>query len=288
MSIITFWNDGREQAGTTLTAVAVATRLSIERNNKILLISTSFGDTTLQSCFYPPNNKTTNLFGNSKKVNMSEETGIEGLYKLITSKKLEPDIITDYTKVIFKDRLEILPGFSEMKIKVIADNFDEIRKIEGSYIDLIKIANEHYDFVLVDLDKRIHGVVRNQILKMSDVNVLLLTQRLECINKYNEFRKTYDGEITSRCIPVIGKYISQYKYNSKNIARYLGQKQELDLLPFNLLYMEAAEDAKVVDLFLKMRSFKDKTDENYIFMQCTLELTNNIMKKLQDTQMRMR
>ena len=52
--------------------------------------------------------------------------------------------------------------------------------------------------------------------------------------------------------------------------------------------MEAAEESKVVDLFLKLRNVKDKTDENYIFMQCTLDLTNNILKRLQDMQMRMR
>ena len=42
MPIVTFWNDERDQTGKTLTAVAVATRMAIERNYKILLISTSF------------------------------------------------------------------------------------------------------------------------------------------------------------------------------------------------------------------------------------------------------
>ena len=41
MSIITFWNDSRDQAGKTLAAMAVATTMAIERNSKILLISTS-------------------------------------------------------------------------------------------------------------------------------------------------------------------------------------------------------------------------------------------------------
>ena len=38
MSIVTFWNDDREQTGRTLTSVAVATRMAMERNYKILLI----------------------------------------------------------------------------------------------------------------------------------------------------------------------------------------------------------------------------------------------------------
>ena len=52
MSIVTFWNDSREQTGKTLTAVAVATQMAIERNCKILLISTSFQDPTMKNCFW--------------------------------------------------------------------------------------------------------------------------------------------------------------------------------------------------------------------------------------------
>ena len=120
------------------------------------------------------------------------------------------------------------------------------------------------------------------------MNVFVLSQKMEGMNRYNEIKKQKDEFEKFKCIPVVGKYIKQYKYNSKNIARYLQEKQELDLLPLNLLYMEAAEEAKVVDLFLRLKNIKDKTDENYIFMQCTLDLTNNILRRLQDMQMKMR
>ncbi len=287
MSIITFWNDGREQSGRTLTAVAFATRMAIERNARILLVSTSFGDPTMKNCFWDDTSKNASFFGNVKNNNLVVENGIEGLYKLVTSKKLTPSIITDYTKVVFKGRLEVIAGFSEAKIRALEGNIEELKKIEASYIDLIKTANQAYDIVIVDLDKRISRKVQKEILDMSMVNVFVLTQRLESINRYNSFKKS-NSELKSRCVPVIGKYISDYKYNSKNVARYLGQKIELDLVPFNLLYMAAADEADVVDLFLKLKNVKDKTDENYIFMECTLNLTNNIMKKLQDMQMKLR
>ena len=57
MSIITFWNDTREQSGKTLTSVAIATRMAIERNSKILLISTSIADNTMKKCFWGEENK---------------------------------------------------------------------------------------------------------------------------------------------------------------------------------------------------------------------------------------
>lgn len=287
MSIITFWNDSREQTGQTLTTIAVATRMAIERNIKILLISTSVNDSTMKRCYWgQENTQASNLF-NTKSSTVAVENGIEGLFKLITSNKLTPSIITDYTRVVFKGRLEVVTGFTTSRTKT-QDEIEEFKRIENSYIELIRTANQYYDMVIVDLDKRLDSKIKEDILNLSNVNVFVLSQKMESINRYNEIKHQGDEMARYKCIPVIGKYIKQYKYNSKNIARYLQEKQELDLLPLNLLYMEAAEESKVVDLFLKLRNVKDKTDENYIFMQCTLDLTNNILKRLQDMQMRMR
>ena len=88
MSIVTFWNDDREQTGKTLTSVAVATRMAIERNNRILLISTSFQDPTMKNCFWGNEvQRNLKLFG-GKVTNIAVENGIEGLIKLITANKL--------------------------------------------------------------------------------------------------------------------------------------------------------------------------------------------------------
>ena len=289
MSIITFWNDGREQSGRTLASVAVATNMAIQRNSKILLISTSVADSTMKNCFWTQGKtKDTGFFNNNKTGSLDVETGIEGLLKLATSNKLTPSIITDYTNVVFKGRLEILPGFSGLKSRSLDGNVEDFKRIESCYTELIRTANQYYDMVIVDLDKMLSTKTQEDILKISDANVFVVSQRLESINRFAELRKNNQDLMKNRCIPVIGRYISKYKYNSKNISRYLQERKELDLVPFNLLYMEAAEEGVVADLFLKLRNIKDKTDENYIFMKCIQDLTNNIVKKLQDMQMRMR
>ena len=288
MSIITFWNDSREQSGKTLTSIAVATRMAIERNSKILLISTSFDDPTMQNCFWgSEKKKNTGLF-NPQNSTVAVENGIEGLLKLASSKKLEPSIITDYTRVIFKERLEVVAGFSTPQGRTLDDKINEIRKIEDYYIELIKIANQYYDVIIVDLDKKISIKTREEILKLSNVNVYVLSQKMDSIDRYNELRHGNSEFMKNRCIPVIGTYDNKFKYNSKNIARYLGDKKELNVLPRNLLFMGAAEEAGVVDLFLKLKNVKDKTDENYILMYCVLNLTNSILNKIQEMQMRLR
>ena len=245
MSIITFWNDGKEQSGKTLTAIAAATRLAIERNSKILLISTSLVDNTIKDCFWGQEQTNNLKLFNTKASNIAVENGMSGLFKLIISNKLTPSIITDYTRVIFKGRLEVISGFSSTDSLLKEAEKDEsiLKKIEESYINLIKTANQYYDLVIVDLEKSLNERIKSDILKLSHVNVFVFSQKMESINRYNKLRKNKEDVITNRCVPVIGKYIDKFKYNTKNIARYLGEKKEVDVLPFNLLYMEAAEEA---------------------------------------------
>lgn len=288
MSIITFWNDDREQSGKTLTSIAIATRMAIERNYKVILISTSFQDPTIKNCFWgddtPRNIK---LFGD-KMTNIAVENGIEGLIKLMTANKLSPSVITDYTKVIFKGRLEILNGFTGIKEANRETNLEEYRKNEKYYIELIRMANQYYDMVIVDLDKTMSTSIREEILRISNLNIFVFSQRMESINRYKKM-KEIDMEINGpKTIPVIGKYMNKSKYNIKNISKYLGQRQPIDTIPFNMLYFEAAEEAGVADLFLKLKNIKDTSDENYIFMQSVLKLMEKIIKRLQELQMKMR
>ncbi len=288
MSIVTFWNDNREQSGRTLTSVAIATRMAIECNFKILLISTSFQDPTMRNCFWGNEvQRNLKLFG-GKMNNIAVENGIEGLTKLITANKITPSTITDYTKVIYKGRLEVLNGFSGVKENTIETNYDEYKKIENCYIELIKMANQYYDMVLVDLDKALEQEVKDEILKISNLNIVVLSQRKESLDRYNELLNKNKEVNGPKTIPVLGRYMNKSKYNIKNVTKYLGGKREINVIPFNMLFFESAEEAGVPDLFLRLKNVKDKSDENYIFMQEVLNLMNKIIKRLQELQMKKR
>lgn len=288
MSIVTFWNDDREQSGKTLTSVAVATRMAIERNYKILLISTSFLDPTIKNCFWGNEvSRNLKLFG-GKLNNIAVENGIEGLSKLIAANKLTPDVITDYTKVIFKGRLEVLNGFNGMKDADEMTNIKTYEKIAEGYVDLIRTANQYYDMVLVDLDKTIFAGIREKILEISNVNVMVFSQKKESLDRYIKYKENASSGELNKLVPVIGKYMDQSKYNLKNIMKYIGERKEINVVPFNMLYFEAAEEAMVTDLLLRLKNVKDTSDENYIFMQDVLNLTDKIIKRLQELQMKMR
>ncbi len=288
MSIVTFWNDERDQTGKTLTSIAVATRMAIERNYRILLISTSFQDNTMKNCFWGDEaQKTLKLFG-MKNNNIAVGNGIEGLVKLITANKLTPNVITDYTRVIFKERLEVINGYFGAKEVTRKTNNMEYEKVQKCYPDLIRVASQYYDMVLVDLDKTIQEDVTNEILEMSNVNVYVLSQKKVSLDRYLEKKQSYTKVGNQKIIPVIGKYMNNTKYNLKNITKYLQEKKGLNVIPYNTLYFEASEEAGVPDLFLRLKNVKDTSDENYIFMQDVLELMDKIIKRIQELQMKMR
>lgn len=288
MSIVTFWNDDREQTGKTLTAVAIATAMAIDKNYKILLISTSFQDPTIKNCFWgDETQKNLKLFG-AKNHNIAVENGIEGLLKLITSNKLTPGVITDYTKVIFKGRLEVLNGFVGDKDASFDENYEEYKKVEKSYIELIRMANQYYDMVLVDLEKTMSTATKEEILRISNLNIMVFSQKKVSVDRYRMLRDN-NGEVMGvKTIPVVGKYSSHSKYNVKNLTRYLEEKKEISVVPYNLLYFEATEEVGVVDLFLRLKNVKDKTDENYIFLDEVTKLMEKIIKRLKELQMKMR
>ena len=272
MSIVTFWNGTNQQCGNTSSAVAVATQMAIDHNMKILLISTSLNDRFIQECYWHEKKKIlSNIFG----VNVSgiEKNGIEGLDRVLRSNKISPDIITDYTKVVLaNNRLDVLLGMEDT-----GGLYDTTKT---RYPEIIELASQFYDTVIVDLDKRL-GKYQEDILKMSDVVVAVLPQReaqITCIKDLIESGKVVNKNKT---IMVIGKYMENNKYNARNITRsILKQKNTVNVIPYNNLYFEASQEGKVVDLFLNLMRIKEK-DENYNFILEVKNLIDEIQMKAQ-------
>lgn len=279
MSIVTFWNNGKEETGKTLAMTAVATYMAIEHNYKILIVSTSYNDETLKNCFWGENKvkKSLGLFG--PNTNTALENGIDGLAKVIRSKKVTPELITNYTKIVFKDRLEVLLG---------TDNIEFYNSVQENYAEIIQLADKHYDLVLVDLDSEINKKYQQEILQNSNLIVATMSQRLKSIKSFNEFRNQNPYFNSNKVLLLIGRYDRFSKYTIKNITRnYLEEKVDVCTLPYNTLYFEAAEEAKVADLFLRIRNVKDDDDRNYFFIQEVKRLSERIIYRLQDLQMRM-
>lgn len=76
MSIVSFWSNGKEQTGKTLSMAAIATNISIERNYRILIISTGYKDKTLSDCFWKERiiKKNLGLFGPNTNIGIEDRS----------------------------------------------------------------------------------------------------------------------------------------------------------------------------------------------------------------------
>lgn len=175
MAIVTFYNSTKEQVGNTSSAVAVATQMAIQHNVKILLLTTSLNDSIIKESFIKQGKKNKLSFLMVNDNNNIDRTGIEGLDRVLRSNKISPNDITNYTRVILTNRLEILPG--------VEGGMAQYEIIKQGYRQIIELANKYYDIVIVDLDKSIGENNVNEILKNSEVVVNMISQRANQIEE---------------------------------------------------------------------------------------------------------
>ena len=279
MSIVTFWNNRKEETGKTLSIAAIATHMAIEHNYKILVVSTGHKDETLDRCFWQEKKqakKNLGLFG--PNTNIGIEDGIVGLETLMKSNRVSPEQVTNYTKIVFKDRLEILPSFKGEKLE-----YDEIKT---TYPDIISLANNYYDLVFVDLDEEVGEEISKQILEKSNIIMVTLSQRLISINNFMKLREEEPVLKSIKTLILIGRYDKYSKYTVKNITRYMGEKNKVSTIPYNTLFFEACEEAGVPDLFLRLRKV-DEDDRNGLFVAEVKRTADNIVYRLQDLAMKL-
>ena len=271
MSIVTFYNSAREQTGQTMSAIAMTTNMAIQHNVKILLISTSLNDDTIKNCFWhEKGNLLSGIFGTN--VNLVNQSGIEGLDRVVRSNKISPDIIKDYTKVVLKNRLEVLLGTTGTD--------EQHSNISNQYMEIIMQASKYYDFVFVDLDRNLSGKVKREILKYSDILLPIVSQNLSTLQNNIDFFKKVPEISMQKAIFTIGKYSDKTKYNAKNISRNILKSRDLiNTIPYNTLLFEAMQEGRMVDLLLDFARLKGK-DENTEFLSELTRLGTDIKNKL--------
>lgn len=284
-SVITFINNLDEESGKTMSLVAIATYMAINYNEKILVISTTNKEDKIKSCYFEEQQVKKlrlGLFGD-KTSTIDTESGIEGIAKMVRSNKLTPEVITNYTRVVFKDRLEIILGYQPKEGK--QEDID-VTEIDEEYPNLISIAKMYYDRILVDLDNNLSEELRQRIVDHSDLVIVNTSQNLNSIKKLKTKKENSPLLQSSKTLILVGRYDKFSTYNAKNITRFLGEKNQVLTIPYNTLLFEASNEAGVPDLFLRLKRISDIDDRNAIFMQEVKRATENIIYRLQDLQMK--
>lgn len=273
MAILSFWSGDKKETGQTLSIVAIATYMSVEHNYKTLVVDATLDDDTIERCFWKKDaNKDIKLALNKGKLDIA--AGTEGLMSAIASNKTSPEIISNYTKVVFKNRLDILLG---LKTKNLTDHEKNLLL----YPDLLKAANKFYDLVIVDLSKTDDRESTHEILKMSDVIMYTMSQNLKQINGFIENKTKMPELARKNVIPIIGSSNSYCKYNPKNVASYIKNK-ELAYIVYNNNFLEAASEAGVANFFLNTRIQKKAFDKNSQFLESVANSSQKIIDKFEE------
>ena len=279
MAVVSFWGNNAKETGQTLAVVAIGTEMAIDHNNKILIVSTGFKETTMEDCFWERKKNNGIVPENGTKTG-GIANGFEGLIKVIQSNRTSSNIIRDYAKVVFKSRLDVLPAPTTRNPKM-------YNTITSYYKDVLKFANKEYDLVLVDVDKRISVEDKSAILQVSDAVVITFKQGLEEIEEIKQLREQYPDKKKTNIMFMMGKYDFDSKYNTKNITRMLKETKEISAVPYNIGFYEASMEGKVADFFLNNRTLNDSSSANAKFLQECKRGCDNILAKLEDLKMRM-
>lgn len=128
--------------------------------------------------------------------------------------------------------------------------------------------------------------IADTILRNSNLIVTTISQRLVSINKFMKLREQNQILKSKKILIMIGRFDRFSKYNIKNISRYMKEKNQVSTIPYNTLFFEASEEAKVPDLFLKLRRV-DEDDRNSFFLTEVKRTSENIIYRLQDLSAKM-
>ena len=282
MAIITFWNDNTGKIGQTHSAIAIASYMGVEHNYKTLLISTRLNDqVTAQAFGANQRAKNIGLFTNNKQ-SMELESGIEGMAKLVSANRLSPELIPNYTKIIYKNRLEVLlaPKYKEDL------DYD---KVYGACREILNVAKKYYDIVFVDLNNGLDNPTTRSILQASNIIIMNMEQKASEFEHILELKDQNKDLFSERNILyLINNYDKKSKYSTKNVAREIGEKKEILSVPYDNLFADSVQEGEAAEFFLnaRVKRIEDTEERTGFFIHELKRDSEAIIYKMQELQMR--
>lgn len=245
MPIITFYNNEKKETGQTLSSLAIASVFAIEHNLSILYIPTDFNDQTVENALFNDRRRKTLSFLSDFTVQSNQDlsNGLEGLIRVFASNRGTGDIIKSYTRPVLRDRFDVLLPLKTSEIA-------EYINLTQYYTTIIEHANKVYDIVIVDLSRRFPEETRNRILAISNLISVSLRQSNDSLSRYLQFKEKNPLFKRNNVMLQLGKYDRYSEYSNKNVARFFKEKNLPMIVPYNISYVDACNDGKLIDYLL--------------------------------------
>ena len=154
--------------------------------------------------------------------------------------------------------------------------------ISNYFSQIIDLANQTYDIVLVDLSKKMPKESKDKILNISDLIVLSLNKNMMSINNFLKLKTTNEFYTKNNVIIMLGKYNPNSKYSNKNVARYLKEKNIPIVVPYNILLADDCSEGKIIDYFLKVQRLVGYDNKDTYFIKQLRQTSNSLEYKMQE------
>ena len=278
MPIVTFWSNNEKAIGQTVAAASTATVMAMEHNYKVILISVDFNNESMEKFFgsQQSNKELIKSLISTPQINL--DTGTNGLLKVAQSNRVTPEMIKDYTKIVYKNRLEVIYSSSNRNIP--------LEEQMECFKTIILNASKYYDHVIIDLRKGTKTPQIFDILNMSDAIVLNTEQGTNTLEKFLKIPEMQNYINKGKVLWNICRYDKNSKYNVKNLTRTVWKRQTIYATPYNTLLFEATAEGKIAEFLLRVRTMKTE-DENSELFEEVKKLSEGILLKYQELRMRM-
>ncbi len=247
MAIVAFWSHEKKKTNQTTSMIVSAVQMAIEKNYKILMIDANFNSTTMrEGLFVGRKSSVLDKQLNLGKVDIS--SGVEGLIQAVSTNRISPEIIKNFTKPIFAQRLDFLDS---MKTKE-REDYERVLKY---YVEILSVANRFYDLVYIDIEKGFDSEVNKLILEKADIIVACFEQNMKDIEEFRKLWGVHELLPKSKTIPLLTKEDKFSKYNSNNVARYIGQKMGKGIcsIVYNTILMEKMQEGDVANFLIRTK-----------------------------------
>lgn len=265
MSQITFWSPDHGRGGTTFNTVAVGTMMGLEYDIRTLITQTQFSRSNLESAFFKSKE---NHMRNLNAMN----TGLDALERLVKTKKLQPDNISNHAIPLEPGRLDLLIGTNKT-------DESHYEGLEPFIQTIFQEANRYYQAVLVDAHSGARNALTNKIIETSEMVVVNLSQDSASIERFLSQEDMPCNLKDKPHIILIGQYDPDSKYSLSNIKRTFDIDCPIYTLPYCTDFRDAFNDKDVLGWFRRSRNVNRK-HENHYFFQEVRKFVNALLQEI--------
>ncbi|WP_152392579.1 hypothetical protein [Paenibacillus guangzhouensis] len=263
--LVAFWGPVHGQVRTTSNMIAISTMLALDYQMRILITHTHAERSTLEMAY-----------SKLRQVDIYREVaaGMDGIEHLAQCGMLTPESIKDNAESIVHDRLDLIPGLTNLDVK----------SFKRTLPFIIESARRFYNLTFIDVSSGTKNEISQYVMEQADLVVVNLNQNSSVLDTFfsrQDWPSILDQKPVIYCL---GSYERNSKMTTQRIAsRYSVSRKKIGAIPHNYRYMDAHNEQHIIDFLLRARSREKKFlqhDEEVYFTESVRNVGKQILHGL--------